>query len=158
MTLTIFVSLAWLISTIFWSMSKRLTFLEHLILWFSCSFVIVSVRTIFILNLGWMEASEDKELFLTYLIRRSFIDPMLLLILSNLTFKAKKAKEKILFGIGILCTFILLEYTLIQMDVIRFVKFNYLYLTGMYLFFILFSLFISYLLQRGGNSNEDYNL
>jgi hypothetical protein len=158
MILTTYVSIGWLIAGLFWWMPKRLTFLEHLILWFSCSFVIVSLRTIFTLNLGWIEVEESKQLFLTYLFRRSFIDPMLLLILANLILRAKGVMWKLLAVISILMTYILLEYGLVQLNVIQFVKFNYLYFAGMYLFFILFSLLIVYLLQRGGSSHEDFNI
>lgn len=158
MLLTTFLTIAWLVSFIFWVIPKRLSFLDHLILWFSCSFVMVSLRTVVSLNLGWVEISEDKEIFLTYIIRRSFIDPMLLLILANIIVQSKKAIWKIGSFISFLIVFIVLEYSLVQFDVIQLKKFNYMYVTGMFILFILFLLTLVYLLRRGGSSHEDYNI
>lgn len=92
MILTLFIVIARIITSIFWVQTKQLSLIDYLILWFINSIVIVSVRTILSLNMGWIEYSEEYALSLTYLLRRSFIDPMLLLIVVNVLADQSKSK------------------------------------------------------------------
>lgn len=157
MILTMFITFAWLISMYFLIQSKQLSLVDYFILWFANSVAIVSITTIISLNLGWLHFSEDKELFLTHLVKRSFIDPMLLLISANLVIKASKKYYRLLNAIAFLILFLILEYCMVRLHVVTFIKFNYFYIAVMYSVILAFSHLVVFLLHRGG-SHENYSI
>lgn len=158
MILTVFIVIAWIITSIFWVQTKRLSLIDYLILWFINSIVIVSVRTLLSLNMGWVELSEGYAMSLTYLLRRSFIDPMFLLIAVNvLADETKRKMWKVIIVIAILGALNLLEYVMVKVGVLKFIHFNYFAVIGMYIFFLLINQLVGYFLRRGG-SYEDYRI
>lgn len=149
MILNVFISIAMLLTGLFWAMNKKLSFLDNMILWCTNSFIIVSVRTIFSLNFEWIIFSHKPELFITHLLRRSYIDPILLLIYANLISFPQKSIVRFWYSLGFLFIFLLLEYSLVQLNVITFKKFNYLYDAAMSGFFLLVTYVLTKLLHHG---------
>lgn len=157
MILTSFIFLAWGISFWYLMLPRTLSFIDILIFWFVNSIVMVCTLTILMLNLGWITYSEKTEMFLTFLLTRSFIDPMLLLIYASIVSHTKNLVKKFGTSIGIFLTFIVMEYFLVKLDVITFVKFNYLYVSLMFAFFLLVAYILVRILRKGEHY-EDYSI
>lgn len=150
MTLATFIVLAWMISACFWMLPKHFSFADHMILWFANSMVIISFHTILTMGLGRISNSEDNALFVAFLLERSFIEPMLLLIFENIAADVRKAVWKACAAVGILAGFLVLKYLSVRLQLIAFVKFNYVYTAVMYGLILSFSHLVAYLLRRGG--------
>lgn len=157
MILTLYLIIAWGITLSFLLIPKKLTFIDCLILWFVNSMVIVCSMTILTLNFEWLHYSLDKQLALTFLLSRSFIHPMLLLIYAMLVSQVRSVYGKMVAFIGILLAMLLLEVSLVQFGVIIFIKFNYFFTSILYVVFLFISYLLTKILHRGG-SYEDYRL
>jgi hypothetical protein len=150
MILATFFIIAWMISACYWMLPKHFSFIDVLILWFLNSIAIVSLHTILSLNWYWISISENIELFLSFLLIRSIIDPMLLLIFENIFYHTLKAVWKTFTAIGILTLFLVIEFLSVRLHIVTFITFNYFYAGLMYVLFLVFSHLIAHFLRYGG--------
>ncbi|WP_456275281.1 hypothetical protein [Bacillus sp. AK128] len=90
MALTIFIILTWLVIMTFIILPKSFSFTENSFLFLLMSIIVKNTFTIVGLNLEWIKGSEKPELFLSYLLYRTIIYPLLLVIMINIFFHTRK--------------------------------------------------------------------
>jgi hypothetical protein len=106
LVLALFVSIAWMFISVFFLVPKSLSRAENIIVFFCLSMIVINIFTIPDLNLRLMQHSYKPELYISYLIQRSIIIPVSLLISINLIFHQLSMFKKIVIAIitlSILC-------------------------------------------------------
>lgn len=138
MGLVIYSVIAWLVLSVFFSLKKRLPNNINIIFFLVIQIVQINIFTITSFKLKWFTISKNPVPFITVIVNRDVILPVLLLLFVNMLFSTKQVSKQIVIAVVVLIIFAASEY------LIRLLGFSHahhwspiLYSVGMMIFSIL---------------------
>jgi hypothetical protein len=148
MILCAFIVVAWITGSWLWIIPKSVSNIDHILIWFVISICIININTLLSLNLKWIQITMEPDKYIAYLIDRSLITPLLLLIFVNILYTAKNLLYKITRILYIVILWSSGEIASILTDVVRYRSWNFLYALGIFVFYFLLSYGLAQILQR----------
>jgi hypothetical protein len=127
MILSISITLSILLSYFFIYLEKKLSLLQNIIIYMVTVFISKNYLTIMNMELKLIKITEDHLMFITFLIFREIITPLLVLIFINAFLLTSLWRKKALVFIGVISTMQGITYFFEQFKVFEFVKWNYIY-------------------------------
>ncbi|WP_066064785.1 hypothetical protein [Neobacillus soli] len=138
MGLVIYSVIAWLVLTVFFSLKKKLPNKINIIFYFVIQIVQINIFTITSFELKWFTINKNPVPFISVIINRDIILPVLLLLFVNMLFSTKQVSKRIVIAVVVFIIFAACEY------LIRLLGFSHnhhwspiLYSAGMMIFSIL---------------------
>lgn len=110
MALPLTVTIAILLIHCVYFLKDKQSFLVNSIVFFVISIFIMNYLTIIAWNLTWVSISTDHELFISFLLHRNVITPLLLIIFINVFYNLHSWGRKIILLIGNLLIMHVLHY------------------------------------------------
>jgi hypothetical protein len=152
MGFSIFFFLAWLIIGIFFIIRKELSIVENTLIFL--------ISLIVIINVSWISTEEMKMINLTksginytaYLLNRSIILPLLLLLQLNILLKSKTFTKKVLIIFTSLIVMLGLSVLSTYFNITNYTKWNLFY-DGIYYLILQLIAYYSYRLFKKVNEN-----
>lgn len=140
MSFVVFFFLSWLFISLFAVIRKTLSIIENTVIFLVILVISINFSWIIIDEYQLITVSQKALPYLAFLLNRSIVIPILMLLLVNLVLRSKDSKQKII--IGILCEFLLLMISFLStlLGVTEFKRWNFLY-EGLYFLFIIFIAF-----------------
>ncbi|MBV7504683.1 hypothetical protein KW850_05315 [Bacillus sp. sid0103] len=110
--LVIYLIIAWLVLTVFFSLKKKLPSRINIIQFLVIQIVQINIFTIVSFNMKLFTFGKGPVEFITVLVHRDIVIPYLLLLFVNLLFFSKKLRNRILISVIILIMLLASEHLL----------------------------------------------
>lgn len=145
--LTIYIILTWFLALMLYFLPKKILFIEAAFVFMILSVLLNNLYSILGLNLRYILLTEEKDLFISLILYRSFIIPVLVLLLLNLALLFSKNRVRTIIHIAILGSLIFLELMNLKFSLIQYERWNLILQTVTFLSLFL-SAYVSLYLMR----------
>lgn len=146
--LTQYIILTWLFSAFVYYLPKKTLFIEAAFVFMVQTILLRSHFSILGLNLEYIQLSSKKDLFIAFILYRSFMLPIFFIVLLNLTLLTEKKSIKSAIIIAGAALLFLMEWGGHKAELVAYNNWNLLLQAGINLLLIA-STFISFHLIRG---------
>jgi hypothetical protein len=146
MALPLIITIAFIVSYIFFFINKELSFLQNSILFMLVAIMTRNYITIMSMELELIKTTEDPFLFLFLLIGREIITPLLILIFVNTFLLFRRKLNQVFISIATIGFMEGLDYLYIHFKVISYIKWNLGYALSVNIAYLLIGIGLGMLL------------
>ncbi|UOF90219.1 hypothetical protein LSG31_20545 [Fodinisporobacter ferrooxydans] len=147
MALAISVFITWLVIIILSLIPKKLSELDMVFLYFVNTIFELSIFTIVHLNLRWIDVSDSVEKSFADLVLRIIMNPLLIIISSNVLLYSWKIAKWVIVG-GMILSFIFLQKLFEWLGIVTLHHWNIFYTLVMFACYVAFSRFMAWWIVR----------
>jgi hypothetical protein len=137
--LSVYTFIGWLVLAVLWAFPKKLSLAENAVLYYCLNLVVTSILTSLDLNHHYIRSGKAPDLFLAFLIHRTVVIPVVLMLFVNAFFHVSRISSR--FGIALAAFALLngLEWIALRFQVMVYLKWNAMYSALGFLALILLS-------------------
>jgi hypothetical protein len=157
MELTVYIIITWFVVTYFITALPEADLVKNIILYMLLIILLVSASTILYMNLELINLTKDRIKFVSVVLCRNVVTPLLLVIFSNIFCKLKTYLKKTASIILILFLLLSIELLNLQLCLHTYVRWNFMLCIPFYCFFIFTTVMLNkglYIFQKRGDLSK----